>query len=84
MKAIVYVVAILVAGGAIFLTLSHKKKFEDLQKVRLQTIAENKKASADAAVKEKELGRRKSALAAAETEPRRSDPKRRRAQSQGS
>ena len=67
MKAIVYIVAILVAGGAIFLTLSHKKKFADLQEVRLQTIAENKKTTADAAVKEKELADEKAALVAAET-----------------
>ena len=66
MKAILYIVAILVAIGAIFLTLSHKKKFEALQEVRLQTIAENKKTKADADVREKELADEKKALADAE------------------
>lgn len=66
MKAILYVVAILVAGGAAFLTLEHSKKFEALQKVRLDTIAENKKVSADADVKENELKKERAVLAAAE------------------
>mgnify|MGYP001283873701 FL=1 len=66
MKAILYVVAILVAGGAAYLTLEHSKKFEALQKVRLDTIAENKKVSADADVKENELKKERAVLAAAE------------------
>ena len=66
MKAILYVVAILVAGGAAYLTLEHSKKFEALQKVRLDTIAENKKVSADADVKENDLKKERAVLAAAE------------------
>jgi uncharacterized coiled-coil protein SlyX len=67
MKAILYVVAILAAGGAAFFTLEHSKKFEALQKVRLDTIAENKKVSADADVKENELKKERAVLAAAES-----------------
>ena len=66
MKAILYVVAILAAGGAAYFTLEHSKKFEALQKVRLETIAENKKVSADADVKENELKKERAVLAAAE------------------
>jgi hypothetical protein len=43
MKAILYVVAILVAGGAAYFTLEHSRKFGDLQKVRLETIKRTKK-----------------------------------------
>lgn len=64
MKAILYIVTILVAGGAAFFTLSHSKKFEDLQNVRLKTIADNKAMTADAAVKEKELADEKAVLVA--------------------
>lgn len=67
MKAILYVVAILAAGGAAYFTLEHSKKFEALQKVRLDTIAENKKVSADADVKENELKKERAVLAAAES-----------------
>lgn len=66
MKAILYVVAILVAGGATFFTLEHTKKFEALQKDRLATIAENKKVSADADVTEKNLKDERALLAKAE------------------
>lgn len=67
MKAILYVVAILVAGGAAYFTLEHSRKFGDLQKVRLETIATNKEVSANADVKEKELKDAKGELAASET-----------------
>jgi hypothetical protein len=67
MKAILYVVAILAAGGAAYFTLEHSKKFEALQKVRLDTITENKKVSADADVKENELKKEKAVLVAAES-----------------
>ena len=62
MKVILYVVAILVAGGAAYFTLEHSSKFEDLQKVRLKTIADNKAVSANADVKEKELKDEKAVL----------------------
>jgi hypothetical protein len=67
MKAIFYVVAILVAGGAAYFTLEHSRKFGELQDVRLKTIADNKAVSANADVKEKELKDEKGVLAAAET-----------------
>jgi hypothetical protein len=65
MKAILYVVAILVAGGAAYFTLEHSRKFGELQKVRLETISKNKAVSADADVKEKELKDEKAVLASA-------------------
>ncbi len=55
MKAILYLVALLVAGGASYFSLEHSKKFEELQKIRLETIKTEIKRSADADVKEKEL-----------------------------
>ena len=55
MKAILYVVALLVAGGAAYFTLEHSRKFEELETHRLKTIADNKTISANADVKEKEL-----------------------------
>ena len=67
MKAILYVVAILVAGGAAYFTLEHSRKFGDLQKVRLETIKTNKDVSANADVKEKELKDAKGELATSET-----------------
>jgi hypothetical protein len=66
MKAILYVVAILAAGGAAYFTLEHSRKFEELQKVRLSTIKTNKEVSANADVKEKELKDEKAVLATAE------------------
>jgi hypothetical protein len=66
MKAILYVVAILAAGGAAYFTLEHSRKFEDLQKIRLSTIKTNKEVSANADVKEKELKDEKAVLANAE------------------
>ena len=67
MKAILYVVAILAAGGAAYFTLEHSRKFGDLQKDRLGTIATNKEVSANADVKEKELKDAKAELVASET-----------------
>lgn len=67
MKAILYVVALLVTGGAAYFTLEHSRKFEELQQVRLKTIADNKAVSANADVKEKELKDERAVLAAAET-----------------
>ncbi len=62
MKAILYIVTIIVAIGAILFTLGHSRKFEALQKDRLQTIANNKKVTADYSVKEKELADEKLVL----------------------
>jgi len=66
MKAILYVVAILVAGGAAYFSLEHSRKFSDLQKDRLSTIKTNKDVSANADVKEKELKDEKGVLANSE------------------
>lgn len=66
MKAILYIVAIVVACGAIFFSISLSKKFEERQKVRLATIADNKKVTAEAAVTEKKLADEKAVLAASE------------------
>jgi hypothetical protein len=62
MKAILYIATIIVAIAAIFFTFGHSRKFEALQKDRLQTIAENKKVSADSSVKEKEVSDEKIVL----------------------
>ena len=66
MKAILYIVAILVLGGAAYFTLEHSRKFEELQTTRLETIKTNKQVSANADVKEKELKDEKAVLATSE------------------
>jgi hypothetical protein len=55
MKASFYALAILIIAGAGFFTFQHSRKFEDLQKVRLETIKENKSVSANAAATESDL-----------------------------
>jgi predicted RNase H-like nuclease (RuvC/YqgF family) len=55
MKAILYIVALLVAGGACYYTLEHARKFEVVQENRLATIKERDAVLANAYVKEKEL-----------------------------
>lgn len=50
MKAIIYVVAILVSGGAAFFSFDHSKKYQALEVVRLETIEKEKKATADSLV----------------------------------
>ena len=59
MKAIAYVVAILILGGAAYFTLEHSRKFGELEKVRLETIATNKAVSANADAKEADLRKAK-------------------------
>lgn len=66
MKAILYVVAILVAGGAAYFTLEHSRKFEELQTIRIKTIADNKNVSANADGTEKELKDEKAVLGASQ------------------
>jgi hypothetical protein len=53
MKAILYVVALLVIGGALYFTLEHTRKFEELQGKRKETIETNRKVSANADATEK-------------------------------
>lgn len=67
MKAILYVVAILILGGAAYFTLEHKRKFGELEEVRIKTVTDNKAVSANADVKESELKKAKEALGIAET-----------------
>jgi DNA repair exonuclease SbcCD ATPase subunit len=66
MKAIIYVVAIVVAIGSSVFTYRHWMKFEALQKDRLATIAENKNISADADYQENKLKKEKETLASSE------------------
>jgi hypothetical protein len=66
MKAILYILTILVAGGAIVFTRMQSTKFENVQKDRIKIIAESKSILADASVKEKELSDEKAIFAAAE------------------
>lgn len=66
MKAIAYVVAILILGGAAYFTLEHSRKFGELEKVRIETIATNKVVSANADAKEADLRKANEELAASE------------------
>lgn len=62
-KAILYIVAFLIVGGAVYFTLEHTRKFEALQAVRLDKIKRNTIVSADADATETELGKEKKILA---------------------
>ncbi len=66
MKASLYILAILVAGGGIFFTVKQTGTFEELLKERFKYTADNKAVTADAAVKEKEVADEKALVAAAE------------------
>lgn len=55
MKAIVYVVLIIVAGGAAFFSLNLSSKFQAVEKERIETINTNKKVLADTAVADKNI-----------------------------
>jgi uncharacterized protein YoxC len=66
MKAIAYVVAILILGGAAYFTLEHSRKFGELETVRLATIASNVAVSASADAKEADLRKANEELAAAQ------------------
>lgn len=55
MKAILYVVAILILGGAAYFTLEHKRKFVEVDAVRVKAVSDNKAVSANADAKEAEL-----------------------------
>jgi hypothetical protein len=62
MKAILYSVVILAAGGAALFTYKHSQKFEALQKDRLQTTVTDKTVSAHADAKEADLNKEKKVL----------------------
>ena len=66
MKAIAYVVAIIILGGAAYFTFDHTNKFVALEKVRLETIATNTQVSASADAKEADLRKAKEELNAAQ------------------
>lgn len=66
MKAIVYVIAIVVACGAAFFSFSHSGKFEELQKDRLTTIASNKEVTAKAEAADKNIKDEKALLVASQ------------------
>jgi uncharacterized coiled-coil protein SlyX len=60
MKAILYVVVILVAGGAAFFSMGLSKKFATLEAERVEIIAKEKKATADSDVADQKIkGERK-------------------------
>lgn len=65
MKVIVHAVAIVVLLGAAYYTFSHRSKFIKLEKVRLETISENKVVSANADATETELKNTRESLVAA-------------------
>ncbi|MEO7101291.1 MAG: hypothetical protein ABI162_18205 [Luteolibacter sp.] len=66
MKAILYVLAIVITGGAAFFSFSHSGKFQDLQKERLSTIASNKEITAKADVADKNIKDEKALLVASQ------------------
>lgn len=66
MKAIINVVAILVIGGAAFLTLQHHSKFQQQQGERLKTIDTNRTVSASADATETDLKKEVARLNTAE------------------
>lgn len=66
MKAISYVVAIVVLLGAAYFTLEQRRKFAEIEDVRLTTIAENRTVSENADTEEAKLKIAKEARATAE------------------
>lgn len=66
MKAILYALAILVAGGAAFFSYSQSGKFQDLQKTRVSTIANNKEVTDKTDVADKKIKDEKALLAASQ------------------
>lgn len=67
MKAIFYVLALIVIGGAAYFTLELSNKFKDQQEVRIKTIDTNKSVSANADATESDLKKEITVLNAAET-----------------
>lgn len=66
MKAILYALAILVAGGAAFFSYSQSVKFKDVQNTRLSTIANNKEVTDKTDVADKKIKDEKALLAASQ------------------
>lgn len=55
MKAIISVVPFLVIGVALYFTLEHRRKFDEVESIRLKTIATNTEVSANADAEESKL-----------------------------
>jgi chromosome segregation ATPase len=66
MKSILYIIAILLAGGAAFFSIKQSGKFKEAQQTRLETIAEHKQVASAADATEKQLKDLKSSLVAAD------------------
>jgi len=66
MKTILYIVAIITACGAAIFSFNHSRKFDALQKSRVEAIATNKKVTADSSVADKNIKEEKDQLAAAQ------------------
>ncbi|MEI8037818.1 MAG: hypothetical protein WCJ14_05455 [Verrucomicrobiota bacterium] len=66
MKASLYILAILAAGGGLFFTSLQSDKFNEAQNERIKVREETKTVSANAAVKETELTHEKAIIAAAD------------------
>lgn len=66
MKAILYVLAIIVIGGAGLLTSTHSSKFKALQEVRIETVKTGADITASAEATESELKKERAALTADE------------------
>jgi archaellum component FlaC len=62
MKAILYVIAILAAGGAAYFTVAHTEKFETVQAERLESIRANKVVSANADATDKTIADQEASL----------------------
>lgn len=66
MKAILYVAAILVLLGAAYFTIEHRRKFGELEQVRMKHVSDNKAVSDNADAKETELKKAKEAFGVTE------------------
>jgi hypothetical protein len=66
MKSILYIIAILLAGGAAFFSIKQSGKFKEAQQTRLETIAEHKQVASAADATEKQLKDLKSSRVAAD------------------
>ena len=66
MKAILFAVALLFFGGSIYFTMEHSRKFQELEKVRLETKEKNRSVTNSADAKEAELRKLNEELADAQ------------------
>ncbi len=66
MKAILYIVAIVVACGAAFFSMTHSSNFDALEKDRTETISKNKEATTKAEAADKNIKDEKAKLASSQ------------------